>query len=191
MKIIRPYKTFFLFLFILICLSCQKDWGNTEIQIYDPVNPPPESVRFDPELFDIEYTINPSLVKIGYDAVISVKIVRKNDQPIGCDLYYNWYILPKGIYYWYYSNFGFRYSLETLFRPNLEEKGMIQDFNRNSVIFKTDPYKPRIKWFNHDGLLEALDNVNPATIKLKIGYKNENEEIRYFYSNTIEIFLQL
>ena len=191
MQIIRPYKTFPLLLFVLFCFNCKKDWGTTEKGIYNPIDPPPASARFDPELFDINCQVTPSPVKIGTEAVISVKVARKNNQPIGGNLYYYWKTTDAGFYRFYYSGYYFYYSLESLFYPRLDDNKESKGFNKNPVVFTTNPFEPLIQSFSRDRLLEIIDVFNPVTIKLKIGYENENEEIRYFYSTTVEIILQL
>lgn len=186
MKIIRPYKTFFVFLFVIFCFSCKKDWGSSEKQIYNPVDPPPLNLKFDPELFDFSYTINPTPVKIGQEALVTIKITRKNNQPIGGELYYYWKTNQSG----YFHEPGFYYSLESLFSPRLDCLKETQGFDKNQVVFTTDPFEPLINRFSEARLLEIIDSFNPVTVNLKIGYKNENDEIRFFHGEKISITVQ-
>ena len=106
----RLYKTSLLFLIVLFFLSCKKDWGTTEKGIYTPLDPPPASLRFDLDIFNIDFSVTPSPVNINNEAVVSINIARKDNQPIGDELYYNWQM----IYDRYYYTYRRWYSLDVL-----------------------------------------------------------------------------
>lgn len=182
----RLYKTSLLFLIVLFFLSCKKDWGTTEKGIYTPLDPPPASLRFDLDIFNIDFSVTPSPVNINNEAVVSINIARKDNQPIGDELYYNWQM----IYDRYYYTYRRWYSLDVLYSPRINGETQLEGFGKNQVVFKTTAYESIISSYPENELISATNYFNPLNLILKIGYLNEDDKIKYFYSTWIEISLQ-
>lgn len=182
----KPYKIFLLFSFVFFCLTCKKDWGNTEKGIYTPVDPPPASVRFDPDALNIDFSVTPSPVKINNEAFVSIKVERRDNQPISDKLYYNWQM----VYDLYYYTNRHWYSLDMLYSPRINGETQLEGFNKNSIVFKTCKDESIISSYPKNELNRATNYFNPLNVILKIGYLNENDEIRYFYNTWIEISIQ-
>lgn len=170
--------------FILIFIvGCKKDWGDTKGDIYTPLEGPPEDVKYDPNNYEITYDINPSPVRMGREAIVSVQISRKDLRQIDFDIYYDWTIVNQADYYLQARVI----DLELYFHPRINNELNVDGFGISSVTVSSS-VTDALNWLGSAELVrDAVNVISMLFINLNIGYENNNGNIEYFLTKQIGV----
>ena len=166
-------------LLLIFFNSCKKDWNNVKPDIYEEVEGPPESSDYDPNIYDVTFTIEPDTMIVGSTEVeISVEVTRNDFYPINFEIFYDWTV-----------NNGVSYQLaviENIIRPRINGAININGFGLTSITattFFNDFYINYLQE-DRDTIIQRIGFVN---ITLRLGYMDEQEVIRFFYTTGVSV----
>ena len=177
----------YIILTVLLVFFCQKDWGTQKNDLYTSIEGPPYSEYFSPDVYDINFSLDPESLKIGSSIFISADVSRNDHRNLNVDLYYRWYVNdslvphPNMVLGTIYYNIGF------LFLPTLNGKEIEEGFSINSVVLNTSSYRLIMLFRERAVITGVVDDLGNITVSLNIGYKDTDGIIKFFCKKDLEI----
>ena len=178
----KIHRIIYLFSLIILLSNCRKDWGVTE-ESYNSALSGPDTLNTSFSYRTV-FDINPESMEMGSEVNISVNIFRTDEKAIGFPVYFNWSVGNNQRYFCYGYRGWFYFEI---FEPRINNLPSIEGFNINKVRVTTSVDQALAYFSNSQMLSDELERIGDLLIVLRLGYENEKNEIKYFYSKYVNI----